>query len=308
MKQEFTYPSRDGRTQIHAINWTPEGAPRAILQIAHGMIEFIDRYDRFAAYLAQHGILVVGNDHLGHGLSVVGEEDYGFFAETNGNETVLADMRQLQEQTQAEHPGVPYFILGHSMGSYLVRQYIQRYSKDLAGAIIMGTGTESSLVLTAGKRMCRSQARRNGWRYRSKQLTGIVLGANNKKIASPRTPADWLTRDEAIVDAYLSNPWDTFVFTVNGFHELFTSIQGAQNKALVAKIRKDLPLFLVSGEEDPVGGYGKGVRKAFDGYRAAGIRDVEMKLYPGDRHEILNELDKETVYADLLAWMEAHCK
>ena len=304
MKREFTYASSDGRTQIHAIEWLPEGEPKAILQIAHGMVEFVDRYDPFAQYLAEHGFVVTGNDHLGHGQSVASEEDYGFFAEKNGNERVLDDLRELQKITAGKYPGLPYFFLGHSMGSYLARQYIQRYSKDLTGAIIMGTGTESRLALALGKRMCESRAAKNGWHHRDAGINRLVLGSNNKKIASPRTPADWLTKDEAVVDAYLSNPLNTFVFTLNGFHEMFVSIREAQARERIANIRKDLPLLLVSGAEDPVGGYGKGVKKACERYLAAGIRDTKMKLYPGDRHEILNELDRDQVFADLLAWME----
>ena len=305
MKQEFSYPSGDGRTQIHAIKWLPKGEPAAILQIAHGMVEFIDRYDAFAQFLTGNGLMVVGNDHLGHGLSVAGEEEYGFFAERDGNACVLGDLRRLQELVTGEHPGLPYFFRGHSMGSFLARQYIQRHGEELTGAIIMGTGAQPGFVLALGKRMCASKARKHGWHYRDEQIDRMALGANNKKFEPARTPADWLTRDEAVVDAYLAHPWNTFRFTVNGYYWMFTSIQEAQDRARIGKIRKDLPILLVSGAEDPVGGFGRGVHKVFEGFRDAGLRDVEMKLYPEDRHEILNEKNREVVYADILAWMQA---
>ena len=305
MKNEFTFASSDGRTQIHAIEWTPAEAPVAVLQIAHGMVEFIDRYNAFAEYLAGEGIAVVGNDHLGHGLSVASEEDYGFFAEKNGNACVLADLRALHERTAEKYPNVPYFFLGHSMGSFLARQYIQRYSGDLAGAIIMGTGSQPGLVLALGKKMCASRAKKFGWHYRDEKINNLALGSNNKRFEPARTRADWLTRDEAVVDSYVSNPRNSFIFTVNGFHEMFTSIQEAQRGSGIAKIRKDLPIYVVSGAEDPVGGFGKGVKKVYDAFVAAGLRKVEMKLFPDDRHEILNELNREAVYEDLLAWMKA---
>ena len=306
MKREFTYPSSDGRTQIHAIEWSPETEPKAVVQIAHGMVEYVARYHAFATYLAEHGFLVVGNDHLGHGRSVVSREDYGYFAEKNGNECVLADLRELQNITMKEYPCLPYFFFGHSMGSYLARQYIQRYSEDLAGAIIMGTGTESKVVLIMGQRMCVAQAKKHGWKYRDRKINKMVLGSNNRRIDSERTPVDWLSRDEKAVDSYMANPLCGFIFTLNGFHEMFTSIRDAQHRENVAKIRKDLPLLLISGAKDPVGSYGKGVTKAGERYRAAGIKDVEIKLYPEDRHELLNELDKDQVYADILSWLEKH--
>ena len=304
MKNEFTYPSGDGRTSIHAIEWIPDTEVTAVLQIAHGMVEFIGRYDRFGTLLAEKGIYVVGNDHLGHGSSVVSQGDHGYFAEKDGNLCVIGDMHALREMTQKKYPGVPYFLLGHSMGSFLARQYIEMYGEGLAGAIIMGTGVLPEGALKAALALSRVTAKMKGWRYRSRLIDSMALGSYNKKFEPARTKNDWLTKDEAIVDAYNANPWNNFRFTVNGYYNMFTGIAYAQKEENIRRIPKDLPVLIVSGEEDPVGEFGKGPQKLFEIYRKAGLTDVTIKLYPGDRHEILNETDHELVDKDILDWIE----
>ncbi len=305
MKQEFTFPSKDGATQIYATEWKPEGEIRAVLQISHGMDEFIDRYDRYARFLNEHGFLVVGNDHLGHGRSVRSDEFLGYFGNPHGNECLIADLHTLREMKQQEYAGVPYFMLGHSMGSFLIRQYMEMHGEGLAGVVVMGTGSQSKGTLTAAKTIAKVIKTFHGWKYRSKFLDGLAAGSYNKKFEPARTDHDWLTKDTDIVDWYLQQPWCTFTFTVNGYYQMFRGIEYIQAPEHIARIPKDLPVYLVSGEEDPVGNFGKGVQEVYDALKAAGIRDLEMKLYPGDRHEILNELDYQDVYAEQLAWMEA---
>ena len=305
MKQEFFYPSKDELTQIHAIEWIPEGEVRGVLQIAHGMVEFIDRYDRFAAFMAANGFYVVGNDHLGHGQSVTDESEYGYFAKQDGNLCVIGDMQQLREDTVKKYPGVPYFILGHSMGSFLVRQFIEDYGEGLKGAIVMGTGYQPSTTLNMGIAMTAVLQKTRGGHHRSKMIDNMALGAYNKSFEPARTPCDWLTKDEAIVDAYVANPLNQFMFTVNGYNNLFRGLRYCQRQENLDKIPKDLPILVVSGAKDPVGEFGKGPGMVADAYKKTGIQDVTLKLYPDDRHEILNELDKETVDQDLLAWIEA---
>ncbi len=308
MKTHFKYMSQDKQTQIHAIAWEPECEVRAVLQICHGMVEYIDRYDDFAGYLNQYGFYVVGNDHLGHGESVTRDEQHGYFAHPDGNDCVIGDIHMLRRITTKTVPDVPYFMLGHSMGSFLVRQYIESYGEGLAGAIIMGTGYQSSSSLSLGKMLCRRAARANGWDSRSDQVNNMAFGSYNKEFEPARTPMDWLTKDEAVVDAYLNHPWCTFQFTVNGYYHMFCGIQAAQDENRIKQIPKDLPLFLVSGACDPVGEDGKGVTKVYQSYQKAGIADVQMKLYENDRHEILNETDRDVVYADLLEWLQEHCR
>lgn len=304
MKQEFYFPSTDGLTQIHTIEWIPETEIRGVLQIAHGMVEFIDRYDQFASFMASHGFYVVGNDHLGHGKSITDEAQLGYFAKHNGNFCVLGDMQQLRDNTQKKYPDVPYFLLGHSMGSFLAQQFIEKYGVGLNGAIIMGTGYQpiATLDLAIGLTAVFQQAK--GGHYRSTTINNMALGSYNVKFEPGRTKCDWLTRDEAIVDAYIANPLNQFIFTINGYYNLFRCMRYSQRQENLNKISKDLPILVVSGENDPVGEFGKGPKIVADTYKAIGISDVTLKLFPNDRHEILNELDKEAVDYYLLEWIE----
>lgn len=304
MKQNFYYPSKDGLTKIHAIEWKPEGAVKAVLQISHGMIEFIDRYDDFARYLNGFGFYVVGNDHLGHGESVVSEEKHGYFANPHGNECVIADLHTLRKMTKKKYPDVPYFMLGHSMGSFLIRQYMELHGNGLDGVIVMGTGSQPAPVLAFGMVVCRLIAALKGWDYRSKLIDNLAFSSYNKRFEPVRTDKDWLTKDEKIVDAYREHPWCGFIFTVNSFYHMFRGIRFVQKKENIERIPKELPLFFVAGSDDPVGNYGKSVQKVYTQYRAAGIRDIRIKLYDKDRHEILNETDRKEVYSDLKNWLE----
>ncbi len=304
MKQEFYYPSADGLTQIHAIEWIPETKVRGVLQIAHGMVEFIDRYDRFAKKCASRGFYVVGNDHLGHGKSVTDESNLGYFAKHDGNFCVIADMQQLREDTRKKYPEVPYFLLGHSMGSFLARQFIEKYGEGLSGAIIMGTGYQPMSTLNLGISLTGVLQKAKGGHFRSTMINNMALGSYNKSFEPARTKNDWLTRDEAIVDAYEANPLNQFMFTVNGYYNLFRGLRYAQRRENLEKIPKGLPILVVSGQNDPVGECGKGPKIVAQTYRETGIKDVTLKLFPDDRHEILNELDRESVDRYLLEWIE----
>lgn len=298
-KREYRYPSVNRKNEIFSLKWEAD-QPVAVLQIIHGMQEFVDRYDDFANYLNTKGYVVVGEDHLGHGFSVNNEEEYGYFGKT-GSEDVLKDIHNLYEKTRREYPDLPYFFLGHSMGSFLVRQYIERYGEEVDGVIIMGTGWTDQNTLTAGKTVCNVISAFRGEKHRSKLIEGIAFGSYNDRCPK-RTRVDWLTKDEKIVDTYLKEPRDTFRFTVNGYKFLFNAIEDEQKN--IDKMPKNLPVFFVSGEEDPVGAYGKGVITSYTKFKEAGMTDVNIKLYPGDRHEILNELDRQQVYEDLYTWLE----
>ena len=307
MRDEFYFPSKDGNTEIHTIEWKPEGEVRAVLQICHGMVEYIRRYDEFAQFLCGEGYYVVGNDHLGHGKSIQAKSEYGFFNEKYGNACVLGDMHTPRQRTEKKYPGVPYFMLGHSMGSSLLRQYIQMYGNGLSGAVLMGTVADhKKAALLFGKRLCRVMAAFRGWHYRSKMVDNLVLGAYNKKFKPARTRADWITSDNENLDMYVADPLCSFMSTVNAYYNVFSGMIGIQRKESVYMIPKGLPVLFVSGADDPVGEFGKGVRKIYEKYRAAGIRDVTLRLYTGDRHEILNETDRDQVYKDLLGWFEKH--
>ena len=305
MKEEYYFPSADEITQIHVCVWKPEGDPVAILQIAHGMKEYIGRYDEFAEAMNAQGILVIGNDHLGHGKSVSDEFAYGYFSENLGPDDVLADMQTVREKAQEKHPGVPYFLLGHSMGSALTRAYITRHSEGMNGVIIMGTFTAPPVAVALAKRICKMRAAFKGWKYCSKLVDGLAAGGYNKEFKDPKTSVDWLATNEANNIAYENDPYCQHPFTVNAYYGMFEALRQAEKRANINKIDKDLPVLIVSGSEDPVGHHGKDIPKVAKWYRDAGIRSVEEKLYIGDRHEILNEVDREKVYADLKDWILA---
>lgn len=305
MRDEFYFPSKDGNTEIHTIEWKPEGEVKAVLQLCHGMVEYIRRYDEFAECMCSRGYYVVGNDHLGHGKSVQSKSEYGFFNEKYGNACVIGDMHTLRQRTMKKYPDVPYFILGHSMGSLLVRQYIQMYGNGLSGAVLLGVVSDrKKAVLVCGKRLCRLMAVFRGWHYRSRLIDGMVLGSYNKKFKPARTRADWMTSDKEHLDAYVSDPLCSFVFTVNAYYSMFTGMLSMEKKESIYMIPKTLPILFAAGSDDPVGNFGKGVRKIYEQYKAAGLQDVTLRLYAGDRHELLNETDRQQVYQDLFDWLE----
>lgn len=301
-KKDFYYPSADGRTTIHAISWEPDEKPVAIVQLIHGMCEFIDRYDDFARFLCDNGFLVVGEDHLGHGESVVSKEYLGFFGK-KGNEWMIADIHHLRMLMRQQYPDLKYLMLGHSMGSFLVRQYITeddaRFAEGLSGVVIMGTGWTADPVIRSGMLLARLLGLdKVGKRARLIELASF--GSYLKRIPDAKTGAEWLTKDNEIIEKYRNNPLNSFHFTPNAFYHMFSGMKKAHSIKRIKKLPAGLPLLFVSGAEDPVGSWGEGVRKAFMVYTENTDCKVDIKLYDDDRHEILNETDREEVYRDLL--------
>ena len=301
---EFYFPSKDGNTEIHTIEWKPDNTVKAVLQISHGMVEYILRYQEFAEYLTLRGFYVVGNDHLGHGKSIQSKEELGFFHEKDGNTCVLEDMHQLRCITQAKYPCLPYFMLGHSMGSTLLRQYMMQYGEGLSGIILSGSVANKPLsLLKTARNLCWIMGKNKGWHYRSKFIDDLALGAYNKVYKYPETRADWVTSDYDKLIEYVNDPLCSYVFTVNAYYHMFDGMMQLQNKEKKSKVPTSLPILIASGEEDPVGNYRAGILAIEQDYKALGIEDVQVLLYPGDRHEILNERNRYTVYQDLLDWM-----
>lgn len=303
MKNHFYYPSQNNQTQIHAIEWIPKCGVKAILQISHGMVEHIERYDAFADYLSKRGFYVVGQDHLGHGASVTDDEKHGYFHDTHGNEHVIGDIHKLRQITTSRYPNVPYFMLGHSMGSFLTRQYITMYGAGLAGVVIMGTGNQPLALVRLGKLLCRIVASVKGWTYRSTLINNMAFGGYNRKFRPARTPMDWISRNPKNVDNYLQDSWCTFTFTVNAYYHMFRGMEQLLNRKNFARIPRDLPVLFVAGKDDPVGDFGKGVIAVYKKYKKE-FDDVSLKLYEHDRHEILNEIDRKDVYLDIYKWLE----
>lgn len=302
-KEEFTFDSRDGKTKIHAVRWVPEGKVVCIVQIIHGMAEYIERYEEFARYLGEKGILVTGDDHLGHGKSVGTEGAYGYFCEQDPATVVVRDVHRLKKMTQEEYPGVPYVILGHSMGSFILRNYLFRYGTGIQGAIVCGTGSQPKALVKVSKAVAAVQGALLGQKHVARMLDKLAFGAYNKEIPEAKTAVDWLCTDESVVNAYVKDELCGFTFTVNGFMTLFTLLDRLGKEENLRAMPKGLPVYFIAGDMDPVGNYGEGVRKAYEDFQKAGMEHISLKLYSGDRHEILNEKDKYKVYEDIYPWI-----
>ena len=300
---DFTLPSTAPGRTLHAFYCEPDGPVRAVVQLSHGMVEFIDRYKPLAESLAARGIAVTGNDHLGHGGSIRTKADYGYFAQPDGNRAVLDDLHRMTEFAKQRWPGVPYFLLGHSMGSFYARQYLCEWGSELDGAIILGTGFQPKALVQLAKGVCRVQAALFGWQHRSKLVERLSFAGYNNGLEG-RTTHDWLNRDAAEVDKYLADERCTFTFTVNAYYSMFSGILRLHDPAFVAQVPKDLPLLFLAGDADPVGERGKGVERAVQSLRDAGVRNIEVKFYPGARHELLVETNHQEVFADIAGWIE----
>lgn len=305
-KEEFYFDSRDNHTKIHAVRYTPErDEVLGVVQIVHGMAEYVERYEEFAAFLTDKGFVVTGEDHLGHGRSVPEGGTYGYFCEQDPATVVVRDVHRLKKMTQLLYPSVPYFILGHSMGSFILRNYLCRYGTGIDGAIIMGTGMQPGALIALSKVMAGAIGLFCGNRHVSRLLDRAAFGQYNRRIKQPATSVDWLSRDADRVAAYVADPLCGFTFTVNGFKTLTELVARIRREKNLNRIPKDIPLFMVSGAQDPVGEYGEGVRRAYGSMKAVGIQDIQLKLYEEDRHELLNELDRDRVMQDIYEWIKS---
>lgn len=303
-KEEFYFDSRDGVHKIYAVKWVPDSAkPVCIVQIVHGMAEHINRYEAFATYLANKGILVVGDDHLGHGKTVNSGEPYGYFCKEDAATVLVRDEHRLKKMMQEQYVGIPYIILGHSMGSYITRNYLMRYGSGIDGAILLGTGMQPKAAVKAALVVATVQGLFCGAKHVCKLLDKIVFGSYNKRIQDQQTKMDWLSANRENVQSYLEDPLCGFTFTANGFQTLFKLIVNLYDEEKLKAVPKNLPVLLASGAEDPMGEYGASVEWVYRSYQESGMENVQLKLYPGNRHEILNEADREDVYGDIYRWI-----
>ncbi|MEG0639874.1 MAG: alpha/beta hydrolase [Clostridia bacterium] len=291
-----TFASKAG-AELETRLWQADGEPRGIVQLVHGMAEHIDRYDETAKRLNAAGYTVVGHNQLGHGEKA---EVKGYFADQEGWDAVLSDVHTLRTQQQVA--GLPYFLLGHSMGSFVVRTYCLEHEKGLGGVILSGTGHFAAPIVTAGSVVAAVQCAFGMAKKPSKLIDKLNFSANNKCFENPRTAFDWLTRNEEHVDRYVADPHCGFVFTAGGYRDLFRGLKRLYPNR-IDTMDKTVPVLLLSGDHDPVGGNGAGVKLVAQELKAAGVAAVTVKLYEGGRHEIFNEINSEEVCADLIAWL-----
>lgn len=303
---EFEFPSWDGKSTIHAMLWQPKERPRGIVQLIHGMAEHIGRYDPFARFLASQGFIVAGHDHIGHGYSVSSHKELGHMPTKDGANILVEDVDTLRYIISHAFPErLPYFIFGHSMGSFVLRVYLTSHAQGLSGAILCGTGQKPEVISLAGNALAKLGAKLRGERSKSDLIYSMADGAFSKSIEHPRTEFDWISADKDNVDAYMADDLNGFQFTLGGYASLTQLTLLAAKAELAKKIPPDLPLLFIAGAKDPVGDNGTGVKAAANMMRAAGLEDVEIILYDGMRHEILNEADAAIVFDDVLAWLEA---
>ena len=291
-----------GAGKIHGCRWTPEGEPKAVVQIVHGIAEFVERYDAFANYLTERGFVVVAEDHMGHGRSINGGGIRGYFH--GGWFSAVEDTYRLLQQTREEFPQLPYVLFGHSMGSFMARTILCKYpDSGISAAIICGTGWQPTFALPGLIKVIEAICRKTGETMPNEKLQKLVFGSYNGKVEHPRTAYDWLTRDAKIVDRYIAHPLCGFTASCGLLRDMMKGIYYVEQPKNLANMKKHLPVFFIAGAEDPVGPYGKGVEQAAKAFKKAGMVNVALKLYPDCRHEILNELNKQEVYADITKWL-----
>ncbi|MBS4220641.1 lysophospholipase [Bacillus sp. FJAT-49711] len=305
MKTSIDWFKMDDEVEIYVKKWIDADVePVAILQLAHGMAEYIDRYDEFAEYLVQNGIFVFGNDHRGHGETGEKTGMLGFFAEKNGFDRVVDDLYYLNESIQKEYPHTPVFLMGHSMGSFLVRRYIQKYSSTVHGVILSGTAGSPGIAGKLGKIVAKWEGRVKGHKTPSPFLDRLSFGSFNKSIQNPKTDFDWLSRDVNEVEKYMNDPRCGFVCSSGFFYDLFEGLEKIHDPKLNQSIPKELPMLFFSGDKDPVGG--KKVLEVIKHYKEMGLLNIEFTLFKDGRHEMLNEINKDEVYQLTGKWIKNH--
>ncbi len=307
-QRSFTFQSEDG-TEIYVYHWSPEAETpiRGVVQIAHGMAETAARYEGFARALTEAGYGVYANDHRGHGKTAGKVEHVGYLADNDGFRWLVEDVHKLGGIIRGENPALPLFLFGHSMGSFAAQRYIMLYGRELRGVILSGSdGSKSGLLFAAGRWLAQQEIKKKGRRAKSERLNKMSFGGYNKAFRPNRTEFDWLSRDEKEVDKYIADPYCGTVFSCGFFDDFLAGMQQLHNKQELLQIPKELPIYIFSGDKDPVGKNGKGVLQLMNKYRQLGLEDVSMKLYKEGRHEMLNEINREEVMTDVIAWLEKH--
>ncbi|WP_249871251.1 alpha/beta hydrolase [Oceanobacillus saliphilus] len=301
MESSFWLTMED-HVEVYIKKWTNENRkPKAIIQLAHGMVEHINRYGAFANYLVEQGFDVFGNDHRGHGKTGERQGLQGYFADEDGFSTATNDLFEITNHVKENYPGIPIFLIGHSMGSFLARNYIQTHSESVQGVVLTGTGYYPKAVSLTGK----SLAALLPPKEQSPIMNRLTFCRNNKKIKERKNGFEWLTRDETVVEDYIKDPFSGFIPTSRFFYDLLTGVMSMQNNKQNKSVRKNLPLLLLSGDADPIGNYAKGIWKTAKIYQKAGLENVTVMLFTDGRHELLNEINRDEIFKMLCKWLKS---
>lgn len=300
----FFMKAYDG-VDINVHKWEPEDFAKlkGAVQIIHGMVEHGKRYERFAKELTDRGYVVYADDHRGHGKTASSREELGHLDE-KGWDNIVMDQYELSLLIKKENDDVPLFIFGHSMGSFITRDYISRQGTLLRGAVICGTGYTPGLILNLGIFLSKTEIKRYGPRHRSDLINKLAFSSNNKKFEPAKTEFDWLSRDDEEVNKYIQDDLCGGICTAGFYNNLFRGLKKIQAVNSVANIPKELPLLIISGEADPVGSYGGAAEKIYEVYKKAGIKVLERKIYKDCRHELLNELNRDEIIEDVIKWFD----
>ena len=300
--KEFFLPSTDGKNTLHAEMYLPEGEVRAVVQLAHGMIDYVSRYTALAEYLTSEGYALIGNDHLGHGKTAASAEDFGYFADNGGCELVVDDLYAVNGYIHGQFPGKPVVLMGHSMGSFMARLYAVKYPESITALIIHGTGGPNPLLLP-GVLISKIIKAVRGPRHRSELINTLAFGSYNSRFPKEEGHNAWLTRDAAAVAGRDSDPYTSYKFTVSGYLDLFRALGDSNKASWFKSFPKDMPTLLISGDADPVCNYGKGIYTVYNKLICAGANNVTPKLYPGARHELFNETNRDEVFDFMGRWL-----
>ena len=309
VEQEWMFPATDGVHTLRACIWTPDEGTRVcgIVQLIHGMAEHIDRYRDFAMFLVNAGFIVCGHDHLGHGKSVRNDSELGHISFANGKTSMIEHVHVLRMHMQQTYgTTLPYIVMGHSMGSFIARAYMARHGDGIAGCIVCGTGNPPAMMSHAGYVLGHVVAALSDESCVNGLINDLGLGAFSRAIKNARTDVDWICTDDAVVDAYIADPYCGQTFTIGGWTMVSDLTREVVTPKHAAQLPVHCPLLFIAGEQDPVGKNGIQVTQACNLYKKAGVTDVTCILYPGMRHEILNEPEHMRVYEDVLAWVREH--
>lgn len=305
IRKDISFQSADEVTTIHGYSWQPDTEqPKAVVQICHGMVEFIDRYEPLAEALCNQGYVVYGADTLGHGKSVLNTKCYGYFGDRNGNWKLLSDMVTLHDLARRDYPGIPYYILGHSFGSLMVRQFVQRFPDFADGMILVGIVNPSIVLSETARIICEITAhiQKDGYRYRSTFINDMAIGGYDKHFKDENLRNSWISKDRDNIMYYNGRPECNFIFTVGAYRDMMTAFTEVNKQKNLERMDREMPVLIMSGTDDAAGNFGRAPKHLYRIYKHRGM-DCRLRMYKGCRHEILNDFDKEKAMHDIIKWL-----